>query len=44
MYFHHLTAHLQNLQRELAEKVIAEDCFSRLEKIAGVDVSFTHHN
>jgi deoxyribonuclease V len=41
MYSFNLIQQLYDIQNNLASQVITEDCFENLEKVAGVDVSFS---
>lgn len=44
MCSYNLTQQLANIQYSLADKVLEEDCFSKLDAVAGVDVSFSVDN
>jgi deoxyribonuclease V len=44
MCFFNLTQELYNIQTRLAGQVMEEDCFEKLEKVAGADVSFSTDN
>ena len=39
-----LTQYLAKIQLDLSKKIIMEDCFEDIKKIAGVDISFTRNN
>lgn len=44
MCFFNMMDHLAEVQSKLASKVIKKDSFTKLEKIAGVDISFSKEN
>lgn len=39
-----LTQHLANIQNNLSKKIIKQDSFEKLQKVAGVDISFSKDN
>jgi deoxyinosine 3'endonuclease (endonuclease V) len=39
-----LTQYLAKIQLDLSKKIIMEDCFEDVKKVAGVDISFTRNN
>ena len=44
MCFQNITQQLANIQYSLADRVLDEDCFSKLSRVAGADVSFSVDN
>ncbi|HII84175.1 MAG TPA: endonuclease V [Methanobacterium subterraneum] len=44
MCIHNFTQEIVNIQFSLADRVLEEDCFSSLDTVAGVDVSFSVDN